>query len=55
MEEFLENLQETYSTITRTSDSGVGTWSSASTECGSEEGAEGNIRSCMHGCVSEIV
>ena len=55
VEEFLENLQETFSTITRTSDSGVGTWSSASTECGSEEGAEGHIRCCMHGCVSEIV
>ena len=55
VEEFLENLQETFSTITRTSDSGVGTWSSASTECGSEEGAEGNIRCCMHGCVLEIM
>ena len=55
VEEFLANLQETCSTITQTSDSGVGTRSSASTECGSGEDTEGNIRSCMHGCVSEIV
>ena len=41
VEEFLENHQETHSTITRTFDSGVGTWSPAPTECGSEEGAEG--------------
>ena len=55
VEEFLKNLQETSCRITRTSESGVGTWSSASTERGSEEGTEGNIRCCMHGCVSEIV
>lgn len=55
VEEFLENRQETNSTITRTSDSGVGTWSPAPTECRSEEGAEGNIRSRMHGYISEIV
>nr|XP_058946110.1 uncharacterized protein LOC131774111 [Pocillopora verrucosa] len=42
VEEFLENRQETNSTITRTSDSGVGTWSPAPTECRSEEGAEGS-------------
>ena len=53
VEEFLGNHQETHSTITRTFDSGVGTWSPAPTECGSEEGARGNIRSRMHGCVAE--
>ena len=57
VEEFLENHQETHSKITRTFDSGVGalSWSPAPTECGSEEGPEGNIRSRMHGYVSEIV
>lgn len=49
IEEFLKNRQETHSTITRTSDSGVGSWSRASTEWGSEEGAGGNIRCLMYG------
>lgn len=47
VEEFLENLQETHSMITRTTDSGKGTWRSAPTECGSEEGAEGKNKSLL--------
>ena len=53
VEEFLKNRQETHSTITRTSDSGVGSWSRASTEWGPEEGAGGNIRCLMYGYMSE--
>lgn len=43
-EEFLENLPETESIIARTIDSGEGTWRSAPSECGSEEGAEESIQ-----------
>ena len=38
VEEYLENLQETYSEITLPSDSGVGTWSCAPSEYGFDEG-----------------
>ena len=38
VEEYLENLQETFSEITLPSDSGVGTWSSATSECGFDKG-----------------
>ena len=38
VEEYLENLWETFSEITLPSDSGVGTWSSAASEDGFNKG-----------------
>ena len=38
VEEYLENLQETFSEITLPSDSGAGTWSSATSEYGFDKG-----------------
>ena len=38
VEEYLENLQETFSEITLPSDSGAGTWSSVTSEYGSNKG-----------------
>lgn len=45
VEEFLGDLPDNQSTISRTADSGVGTWSCAFAERRSKEGAEGNSRS----------
>ena len=39
---FVENLPKNYSEITQSSDSGKGTWSAASSECGVEKGESYN-------------
>ena len=45
VQEFLGDLPDNQSTISRTADSGVGTWSCAFAERRSKEGGEGNSRS----------
>ena len=39
---FVDNLPKNYSQITQSSDSGKGTWSTASSECGVEKGESYN-------------